>query len=750
MMQYEKQAKALLQKAQDGFNTLPDINQSYKDAALKNLEKWLNDSACQAYTAQIEDIIKQQRWDFLLDSFFQIIPFGTGGRRGPVGIGTNRINPHTIASSIQGHVEYLKQKFSGNLSVVIAYDVRIFKDIKKLYNPQLENPLLNKGSIDFAKIAAGVYAANDVIVHMIPEKSPIFLSTPELSFCIRHLKANGGLNISASHNPPDDNGAKFYNHLGGQEIPPDDQTMSDLVDRVEEIKQVDFDSGVKHGFIKFIGPEVHDAYLTVNLKIPTRSSKHSSAKITYSPLNGTGSATVGDLLERSGFDLIKVSKQYDFDGSFQQVKFRIPNPEVVESMEMCIATAQESNALVAMVSDPDADRIGVAAPDKNGKWTFLNGNEIGIILTHYLLELYRENNALAKTSFAIRTEVTTELISRIAESFGVQMVDDLLVGFKYIGNVLHKIESTGYYNGIEGKLDNFIIAAEESHGILVTPHIRDKDAAGAALLIADLATYLKEEGQTVIEYLDVIYKKYGYVKNSLVSTIMEGVTGKSRIMEIQKTLRDPQKRPNKVGELKILKFIDRLDEKLFGPILSETDKNSRDLLTFKLENNIRITLRPSGTEPKNKIYFEIRTAPLGEDASDDALSELKKKTDQAMDQITRDFTLMMLNTIGIEISPHALKISGLVSLENKIDFVEKFIPELAGMINKGKDQESISGWIDERLNNYGKDPRYLVDQALEACLKDEDYLVKLLAKVDSPHPNSEWPSLIRNAFWGNI
>ncbi|MFQ5647225.1 MAG: phospho-sugar mutase [bacterium] len=622
--------------------------------------------------------------------------------------------------------------------MVIANDVLMFNDIRENYSTNLPNPLIGLTSRDFAGIAAGVYAANHVKVYMVNEQVSV-CSTPELSFYIRYYRADGGLNISASHNHPDDNGAKFFNFHGGQEIPPHDQEMSDMVDQVAKVKNLDYEEAHQTGLIGFIEEEAYQSYIASNLKIPLQSSKRFSTKIAYSPLNGTGVNTCGRLLEKAGFHLIKVEKQYQPDGSFKNVKFRIANPEVRESMEEAVRVAEKTGAQLAVSTDPDADRIGICAPDRNGEWVFFTGNEIGIMIAHYIFEQKKAESRLNDHSFVTITKVTSTLISRIAEKFGVACIGDLLVGFKYIGDLLYKMETEGEFRGVKGSLAGFVLGAEESHGILLNPDIRDKDAAGAALVLADLVSVLSRQDKTLPEYLDEIYKKYGYVDNRLVCTIMEGAAGTEKIKRIQEALRSPENRLKKIAGIEVIEFIDQLDEKRFGRILSLTDQMSRNLLIYKLKNDVSIALRPSGTEPKNKIYLEIIMEPLGAGATDQELEAQKRKAARELEKVAHDFTLKMLNSIGMEISPLSLKVSDLVSLENKKDFGENFLPEFMEKVqSRDFNPEIARPWIDNRLKSYGQDPRFLVKEAMEAFLKD------------SPHLISGIKQKIEQSFWGIV
>ncbi|MCZ6792815.1 MAG: phospho-sugar mutase [Planctomycetota bacterium] len=709
---------SLLSKAEAGFQPI-GVDAELKDKALRNLDSWLSEEQFHEALPQLEYLIETERWGALFDAFFQQIPFGTGGRRGPVGYGTNRINPFTIATSIQGHCQFLKNHADdpSALSVVIAYDVRCFQDLRQVYDPGRPNPLLGKTSRDFARIAACVYAANGVRP-WFPEPGPgRYVSTPELSFAIRHLGAQGGLNISASHNHPDDNGAKIYNAWGSQEIPPRDDEMARIVESIRTARLHDWDEAVDGELIRWIPAAVHDAYIETNLKV-TRTPSARSARIVFTPLHGTGWSSVGTTLERAGFDVECFAGQAEPDGAFPGVPFRSPNPEVRESLEDATQHARETGADLVLAADPDADRLGMTVPGPGGDWTFLNGNQIGTLLVSYLLR--EGGDSGARTSrFAATTVVTTSLFRRIAESSGVQTVSDLCIGFKYIADILNQVEDRGVYGDLEATIDDFVLGIEESHGYLVTPAVRDKDAAGAGLLLAELVSILKARGQSVVGYLDDVYLEHGYVSNVLISTVMQGARGFINIRAIQESLRkDP---PERVGPLRVERFTDRWDETgEFGPITSSTDRAARDLLTFELDKGAHVILRPSGTESKNKIYAEVCGEPLGAGATAEDLAREKATVDARARRLAQDFALGMLRRIGVELPRFALEVSDLVPLEYKQDFGKTFLPELLLKLSAGETGPDVEEWIDQNLSHYGADGRLLVRSGIQAFCEQED------------------------------
>jgi phosphoglucomutase/phosphomannomutase len=715
----------LLETTRNGFASV-NLDSGIKNRALKRLEEWLRTDKFAGllspsdYQPLLERLIADGKWDFLVDSFYQVIPFGTGGRRGPVGVGPNRINPFTIASSVQGHVEYLRKYMppADQMKVVVAYDVRQFKDLRGVYPADVPNPLMNLTSKDLAQIAAAVYCAAGVQVYMLPDEPADYISTPELSFLIRRFGAHGGLNTSASHNHPDDNGGKFYNGEGGQEIPPNDERMVEIVEQITDVHSMPYAQARSKGLITNITAEDRQAYVDLNLSLRTRPTP-GPAKIVFTGLHGTGVNTVGRCLQAMGFakdkQYFEVPEQREFRGDFANVKFRSPNPEVPESLDLAIERAEAVGADLILATDPDADRLGGCSKSGDG-FAFLNGNEFAAVLTRYVLEKRKADGTLPARPLVIKTQVTTELITRIAEAFGGVVIGDLLVGFKYIGDILAKLEAEGRFRDVEASLDDFILGTEESHGLLMTHKIRDKDAAGAGVILACLASDLKEQGKTISDYLVETYKQYGYHRNYLRSTIMQGAAGTAAIQKIQEELRANP--PAKIGSYKVENVVDYFDtapreEGGYGPFISETDKAGRNLMVFFLEGGLKATIRPSGTEPKNKIYMEMPAAPLGADASDADFERVKAETDQRVHDFSNEFLKQMLAIVGIELPTWALEVSDLVSLANKQHFAETFIPGLAEKVQSDGD---VQGWIDAQLKPYGADARLLVARAFRAYL----------------------------------
>jgi phosphoglucomutase/phosphomannomutase len=586
----------------------------------------------------------------LLDRFCQILPFGTGGRRGAVGIGPNRMNLWTLGASVQGHCEYLKERFPGvdPLHVVLAYDVRQFEDQRRQYNPELPNPVLHLSSRDLARHAACVYAANGIHAYILPPDSPRYLATPELSFTVRLLGARGGLNVSASHNPPDDNGGKFYDERGGQPVPPEDQIVADLVDQVTAIKSLPFTDAVRTGRVHILDEAPHASFIELCRKqsLVPAPAKHEEFTVVFTPLHGVGAQTAMETLVGQGFRVLPVAEQMTPDGQFPNVT-KTPNPEVDECMDRAADLARARGADLVLATDPDADRLGAMAPDRDGTWRVINGNEIAALLTHFKLSRLANQGRLPPSPVVIRTDVTTSQVTRIARHFRAQVVDNLLVGFKYIADVLWHLERDGAYEDVRGTPEDFVIGVEESHGILVTPHVRDKDASAAALLLAELALEQKRRGRTVPDYLDRLAREFGCFRNAGVPVFMRGIQGRQLMGEMLDRLRaDP---PREIAGLPVSSFEDLRDPAgRYGPHKGATDAAARNVLVFRLGDRARVTLRPSGTEPKAKIYLEASAPPCPPDTPAEAWSKTCAGVDDLLRRVSADFVRQALARIGLD------------------------------------------------------------------------------------------------------
>ena len=702
-------AKALLNKTENGFNTL-QVSKKYVDSALKWLETWLTDDAFKDYVPQIAYLIEAEKWAFLLDSFYQVIPFGTGGRRGLVGVGPNRINTWTIQASAQGHSQYLIRQYGEQArqrGVVLAFDVRKYTQ-KGIYDETLANPVMNLDGRRLANAAAAVYAANKIKVYMFKEER----STPELSYAIRHLNAVSGDMFSASHNLPTDNGKKVYDQYGGQLIPPDDQFLVDEVTgNVTEIKVIDIDEAKENGLIDVIDEQVDDAYYDAVCRVSLSDER--KLKIVYSPLHGTGLTSVYPILKKLDFDITLDPETSNMSGAFENVTFNIPNPEVIESFDHSLPFARKVSADILISTDPDADRIGVMI-DHNGSWQFLTGNEIGIILTNYAISKYRSNGRLNRNSVVVKTDVTTSLMQKIALENEVQCIGNLLVGFKYIADEMNKIEK-------EGNIDDFIFGAEESHGYLTGNYARDKDAACAAIWLCEHAAELKKQQKTLLDDLNDIYATYGYCHNYLTEIRLLGAKGMEQISLIMDHLRD-----TKIESFDNFRVKERLDRRRGDPQphLSKTDTSARNMLIYYMDDlpqtaGIKMTVRPSGTEPKIKMYFEV----IGKPCNLDNLADEKTKIVGIRQELEKTFMQYCYQLLEVDFPDRGFLLFWQLPLDDKLKYFD--IEDKIVNLKNISDALTRKNELDKMLMFLGANPVEKVDNAFR-----EKYSAGILEYLD--------------------
>lgn len=552
--------------------------------AAQNISEWLTKPKYEEYKPELTELIEQEDWKTLDDNFWQVLPFGTGGRRGTVGIGSNRINRVTMGESAQGFAEYIADAIDNakEKGIVIGYDTRLT-------------------SVEFSEFVASVLAANGYKVYLFDS----FRATPELSFAVRNLKAAAGVVVSASHNPASDNGFKAYWEDGGQILPPHDTNIIDVASKVEKIKTVDFNEATKDGQIEIIGKEVDDAYIDALLKESLSESR--SAQIVYSPLHGTGQVSVLPILAKAGFNNVTtVEEQMEPDGHFPNVENHLPNPEMPETAKQGIEVAKENQADFVLTTDPDADRLGVIAKDSSNEYQFLTGNQIAALIGYHVLSKMKQTDALTDKHFIVRTIVTTDFLDAFAEDFGVKMYNRILIGFKYVAGMIFEKEDNGD--------EVFVFGGEESHGILKGSYTRDKDAAVAALLLSEQASELKDKDSNLVEQLNQLYKTYGLYWEKLISIFYEGAEGGAKMNRIMQGLRDNP--PSEIDGMKVVSVVDKLEAK---------DGQTGDILIFNLseDNHTRATIRPSGTEPKIKIYMQYRE-DIDPDISDQDLEKAKQ------------------------------------------------------------------------------------------------------------------------------
>ena len=582
------------------------------DSAFFNIKKWLENKEFAQYRDEIMVLIESENVNELNDSFFKMIPIGTAGRRGKMGVGDNRINAHTISESAQGFVQYLIEYFGveevKKRGFVITYDVR--------HNSRL-----------FAEAVAGVFAGNGVKTYFFDGVR----STPQLSFSIRYLRAVGGAMISASHNFPSDNGIKLFWENGGQIVPPDDEEIIKRVKDVKKIKCLDFASAVDYGLAVIPDEEVDRAYHDAAAKLSLGDFR--GASVVFTPLHGCASTSFLPVLRRVGFkNIFEVKEQMPFDPEFSRVAKQTPNPEVPISLDLAIKYAKEKQADLVLASDPDADRIGVVSREnyKSDNYIFLNGNQIGVLLFDYIISRLKKQNALPKNGVMIKTVVTTDLLTKIAQDNGIETITDLPVGFKYIADAIdHRLGGR-----------QFLFGAEESHGYLYGDYARDKDGAIAALLICEYASLLKEQGKTLFEQLESIKKKYGYYRELLQDIYYPGMDGMDKMTRIMRTLR--AKLPTHVDGIEVLVVFDQLNKKFIDPKsgkqVGEYSGFTNDALVFYLnkEKTERVVVRPSGTQPKIKFYVAIGQE-VGENKSSEEYLAIKKSVDAKAFKTLKEF-----------------------------------------------------------------------------------------------------------------
>ncbi|MBP9759322.1 phospho-sugar mutase [Candidatus Dojkabacteria bacterium] len=569
------------------------------NTALNHLKLWLLHPEFALYKEQIEYLIESNNFNELFDSFYQVIPFGTSGRRGIVGIGYNRINQWTIAATAQGHAQYLHKKFKDNgkeRGIVIAYDVRQYTN-QKIYSNYITNPIWGITSKQFAEIAATVYSINGFKVYMFEDVR----STPQLSFTIRELETVSGINITASHNKPDYNGIKIFDASGGQLIPPFDQELMDEINNnvnIYDVKWNNFEAELKKTNIQIITEKIEDRYPTAVKKISL--SKNRDATIVFSPLHGTGRTSVFKVLKSMNFDVHLENEGSFPSGEFESVPNHTADPTNLNVYWNSMNYADEIGADIIITTDPDADKIGIMVNNSKGKWMLLDGNQICTLLTYFTLEKYKRLKRFDENSVILATLTVTKLIAELAKEYGVKIKDTIIPGFKFIADEISKLDK-------KGNIDSLLIAMEDSNGHLAGNYAREKDACVASVLLSEFAGEMKSKNLKLLDALEAIYKKFGFYATTSTHINFEYSFEKEKIERIFKALRKDKE--NSFEKYKIINFKDYLEE---GLIKSETDREVRNILEFHFERIdefefFRVILRPSGTEPKLKIYIEIGT-----------------------------------------------------------------------------------------------------------------------------------------------
>ena len=564
---------------------------------------WLGKEFNEQIRNEVRDMLENDEKK-LIDAFYQDLEFGTGGLRGIMGAGTNRMNIYTLGMATQGLSNYIIKKCGNSGSrVAIAYDCR--------NNSRL-----------FAETAADIFSANGFEVFLFDSLRP----TPVLSFAIRQYKCQSGVVITASHNPSEYNGYKAYWNDGGQVVAPHDEGIIDEVRKINSVSQIRFDG--KKDKIRIIGKETDDLFLKEVHKMslnPYVINKFSNMGIVYTPIHGTGVRLVPDALRMFGFNnIISVPEHDVVDGNFPTVKS--PNPEEPGALKMAIAKAVETGAELLMATDPDGDRLGIAVKDKKGEFILLNGNQTCLLLIWYILSQYKERNKYTGKEYIIKTIVTTDLIERIAEDYKVEYYN-VLTGFKFFAELIRENEGKKIYIG----------GGEESYGFLPGEYVRDKDAVASCALIAEATAWSKSRGKSLYEQLLEIYVKYGFYKEKLVNIVRKGKEGADEIKAMMADYRNNP--PEKINDSRVIKIND-YEKQISHDIVQGTktmiDLIKSDVLQFFLEDGSKISVRPSGTEPKIKFYFSVNTKL----ESADKFEATEKFLNDRIDGIIKDMRLV--------------------------------------------------------------------------------------------------------------
>jgi len=563
---------------------------------------WLGNEFNEETRKEVREMLEKDEKK-LIDAFYQDLEFGTGGLRGIMGAGTNRMNIYTLGMATQGLSNYIINKIGNKgIRVAIAHDCR-------------------NNSRYFAETAADIFSANGFEVFLFESLRP----TPELSFAIRQYRCQSGVVITASHNPPEYNGYKAYWDDGGQVVPPHDDGIIEEVRRITSVKEIRFDA--RKDKIKILGKETDDLFLkeVLNMRInPEIIKKHQDIGIVYTPIHGTGVTMVPPALRMFGFrNIISVAEQDIVDGNFPTVKS--PNPEEQGALMMAISKAAESGAELVMATDPDADRLGIAVKNKKGDFVLLNGNQTGALLMYYTLSQFKERGKYMGNEYVIKTIVTSDLLDRIAEGYKVECFN-VLTGFKYFAELIRNLEGKKKYIG----------GGEESYGYLPGDYVRDKDAVGSCALIAEAAAWAKENGMSLYDMLIDIYVKFGLYKEKLFNIVRKGKEGADEIKAMMKEYRNNP--PKTINNSMVIK-IDDYDELVSRDMLTGKSTPIRlvksDVLQFFLADGSKISVRPSGTEPKIKFYFSVNISL----ESPYQFDEKEKLLDQRINGIIKDLKL---------------------------------------------------------------------------------------------------------------
>jgi len=571
------------------------------DAAIQEkINVWLNGNFDQQTKDEIHRLQKENA-DQLADAFYKNLEFGTGGLRGIMGVGTNRMNKYTVGMATQGYANYLKQSFpTEQVKVAIAHDSR-------------------NNSRFFAETTANVFASNGIKVFLFDSLRP----TPELSFAIRNLKCQGGVVCTASHNPKEYNGYKAYWNDGGQLVPPHDSNVIKEVEKIASVDNVKWSGNA--GNITIIGKDMDDAYMQMvqGLSVyPEIIKKQHDLKIVYTPIHGSGIKLVPGVLQLFGFTNVDIVKeQMEPDGNFPTVGY--PNPEEKETMSIGLKNAKELDADILLGTDPDSDRVGIGIKDNHGEWVLMNGNQTAVLAFNYIIKARKAKGIAKPNDMVIKTIVTTEMIDKIAQQSGVNCYN-VLTGFKWIAEMIREKE---------GK-ENYIIGGEESFGLMIGDKVRDKDAVSAVALLCEMAAYEKEKGRSLFEKLLDLYAKHGFYLEDLISITKKGMDGQKQIAAMMEAFRNNP--PKVIDGAPIAALLDY--EKGIGKNLStgetwEIKLPKSNVLQFVFANGDKISARPSGTEPKIKFYFSVNAKLSSANEFDAVHGQLKSKLERMIKEM---------------------------------------------------------------------------------------------------------------------
>jgi len=558
---------------------------------LAKVNNWLTENFDQETKDEIIRLQKENPNE-LTDSFYQNLEFGTGGLRGIMGVGTNRINKYTIGMATQGYSNYLLSSFPNqHVKVAIAHDSR-------------------NNSRFFAETAAKVFAANGIKVFLFQSLRP----TPELSFTIRFLGCQGGVVCTASHNPKEYNGYKAYWNDGGQLVPPHDHRVIEEVEKIGSINEVKWTGGESH--ITMVGKEIDEAYISMvkNLSVyPEIIEKQHNLCIVYTPIHGTGIKLVPEVLQRFGFSNVHVvDEQATPDGNFPTVAY--PNPEEKETMSLGLKKAREIDADILLGTDPDADRVGIGIKNDRGEWVLMNGNQTAVLAFNYLIEARKEKGIAQSNDMVIKTIVTTDMIDEIAARSNIKCYN-VLTGFKWIAELIKEKEKT----------ENYVIGGEESYGLMLGDKLRDKDAVSAVAILCEMAAYEKNKGRTLYDKLIDLYLQFGFYKESLISITKKGMDGQKQIADMMASYRhQPPVTINNSDVVHVLDYQTSTGKDLKTGETWKITLPVSNVLQFILEDGTKISARPSGTEPKIKFYFSVHEK-LSHRSAFEAMDELLQK-----------------------------------------------------------------------------------------------------------------------------